>query len=68
MDNCCAACKGAHGICLSRYTCNHHLEADAQDEINHRTRQTYSDPTANAAIRAAMAARNPKRRARYKEN
>ena len=60
---CCSLCKGAHGICLSRYQCQHHKEADAQDEINHRTRRTHNDPTADAAIAAAMT-RNPKRRAR----
>ena len=64
-DACCALCKGPHGICLSRYTCAHHKETDAQDEANARARRTHRDPTADAAIRAAMT-RNPKRRARPK--
>ena len=63
-DPCCALCKGPHDICLSRYTCNHHREADAQDEANARARRTHRDPTADAAVAAAMRARNPKRRAR----
>ena len=53
-DPCCGACKGAHGICLSRYQCEHHRAADAQDEINHQTRKLYRNPTADQAIANAM--------------
>ncbi|WNT44970.1 hypothetical protein SEA_ABBYDAISY_77 [Arthrobacter phage AbbyDaisy] len=48
---CCALCKGPHGICLSRYACQHHKDADAQDDANHNARQTYRNPTADQAIR-----------------
>lgn len=57
-DPCCALCKGAHGICLSRHTCQHHLAADAQDELNHRARKVYNNPTADQAIKNAMNRRN----------
>lgn len=53
-DPCCTLCKGPHGICLSRHTCQHHKIADAQDEANHRARRTIRDPTANQAIANAM--------------
>lgn len=67
-DNCCHLCKGPHGICLSRYQCQHHQEADAQDEANNRARRTYNNPTQDRAIANVMRARNPKRRAKYKED
>ena len=66
IDPCCFACRTPSGICLTAFTCAHHREAEAQDEANARARRTHSDPTADAAIRAAMATRNPKRRARPK--
>lgn len=59
-DPCCGACKGAHDICLSRYQCEHHRVADAQDEANHRARKLYANPTADQAIANAMRARRRK--------
>lgn len=56
-DPCCWACKSSTGICLSRYTCSHHIEADKQDEINHRTRKTHRDPTGDQATARADRAR-----------
>lgn len=53
-DNCCHLCKGPHGICLSRHTCEHHIIAQAQDDANHRARRTVYDPTGDAAIRNVM--------------
>lgn len=53
-DPCCPLCKGPHDICLSRYACEHHIIADAQDELNHQARKVYSNPTADLAIRNAM--------------
>lgn len=50
-DPCCALCKSAMGICLSRHSCAHHLEAQAQDDANHRARRTIRDPTGDEAIR-----------------
>lgn len=49
-DACCALCKGPHGICLSRHTCGHHREAQAQDDANHRATRTIRDPTGDTAI------------------
>ena len=63
-DACCALCKGPHGICLSRYTCQHHKEADAQDEANARARRTHRSPTEDQAIANIMRAQKQKRRAR----
>lgn len=53
-DNCCALCKGPHGICLSRHSCQHHKEAQAQDDANHRARQTVRRPTEDQAIANVM--------------
>ena len=53
-DPCCPLCKGAYGICLSRYGCEHHRVADAQDEANHRATRTIRDPTASRAIANVM--------------
>jgi hypothetical protein len=53
-DPCCHLCKGAHGICLSRFQCNHHIEADKQDDANHRARQLYYNPTQDTAIANVM--------------
>ena len=59
---CCALCKGAHGICLSRYQCSHHKRAEAQEDADHRARNNRRDPTASQAIANVMRARrNPKR-------
>ena len=62
-DPCCALCKSVPGVCLSRYQCEHHKQAEAQADANHAARQTIRDPTAARAIRNVMAARrrNPKR-------
>jgi hypothetical protein len=49
-DPCCVLCKGPHDICLSRHSCQHHKEAQAQDDANHRARQLYRDPTGNEAV------------------
>lgn len=53
-DACCHLCKGAHGICLTRYGCEHHREADRQDDANHRARKLYNNPTADEAIGNVM--------------
>lgn len=54
LDACCALCKGPHGICLSKYACQHHKEAQAQDDANHKARRTVRDPTGDAAVSNAM--------------
>ena len=49
-DPCCALCRHSTGVCLSRHTCEHHLEAQAQDDANHRASRTIRDPTGDTAI------------------
>lgn len=63
-DACCFLCRGPHGVCLSRYSCEHHTLAQAQDDANHKARQTYRNPTADQAVARAMRAsrRNGKER------
>lgn len=61
-DNCCFACRGSHGICLSRGTCDHHVKARAQDDANHRARRTIRDPTGDAAVAAVMRSTRETRR------
>lgn len=56
-DPCCALCRSSLGICLSKHSCQHHKDADKQDEANHRARQTYKNPTADRAIARADRAR-----------
>lgn len=60
-DPCCVLCKGAHGICLSRHTCQHHKQAQAQDDANHKATRTIRDPTGDAAVRNAMSSKRGKR-------
>jgi hypothetical protein len=50
-DPCCTLCRHSTGVCLSRHTCEHHLEAQAQDDANHRATRTIRDPTGETAIR-----------------
>lgn len=56
-DNCCHLCKGPHGICLSRHACEHHKIAQAQDDANHKARQTVRRPTEDKAIANVMRGR-----------
>jgi len=59
---CCALCRTPSGVCLSRWQCAHHREAEAQEDANHAARQTIRDPTSRRAIANIMrATRNPKR-------
>ena len=53
-DACCALCKGPHGICLSKHACQHHKDAQKQDDANHRARQLYRDPVGNEAVANVM--------------
>lgn len=62
-DNCCFLCRGPHGICLSRGTCEHHVKSRAQDDANHRARKTVRDPTGDAAVRNIMRSTKPKPKA-----
>jgi len=62
-DPCCFICRGPHDICLSRGTCGHHVKARAQDDANHKARQTVRDPTGETAVRNIMRTRNRKPKA-----
>lgn len=61
-DLCCTICKSAHGICLTRGSCDHHKRARAMEDADDRARQTYADPTARLAIQRAD--RRPRTRGR----
>lgn len=54
LDPCCVLCKSALGICLSKHRCHHHKEAQAQDDANHKARQTVRRPTEDQAIANVM--------------
>lgn len=55
-DPCCILCRHVSGICLSRHTCDHHKDAQKQDDANHRARTTVRRPTEAAAINNIMRA------------
>ena len=61
-DGCCHMCRSATGVCLTRFTCDHHQEARRQQDAadNHKT-ISYRDPTGEQA-----AARVDRQRARRK--
>lgn len=62
LDACCFLCRGAHGICLTRRTCDHHVQARAQDEADDRARRTIRRPTEDKALNNVM--REQKRKGR----
>lgn len=49
-DPCCVLCRHPSGICLARHACDHHKQAQKQDDANHRARQLYRNPTQDQAI------------------
>ena len=61
-DPCCILCSHVTGICRSRYACQHHKDAQKQDDANHRARLTVRDPTGNAAVGNIMRERRKERR------
>jgi hypothetical protein len=63
VDPCCFVCRGPHGVCLTRYACEHHAKAQAQDDANHRATRTHRDPTGETAVRNIMRNRTPKPKA-----
>ena len=63
-DNCCFLCRGAHGICLTRGTCDHHVKARLQDEADSKARRTHRDPTGDQAVARAMRSSRRKGKAR----
>jgi hypothetical protein len=62
LDVCCVLCKGPHGICLSRHTCDHHKDAQKQDDANHRASRTIRDPVGDQAVNNVMRARRKEQR------
>lgn len=70
IDACCVLCRTPSGVCASKFTCQHHKEAEAQDAANDRARRTVRRPTEDQAIANVMRAQKVKRRPRprtYKE-
>lgn len=62
-DPCCFMCRSSTGVCLTRFQCDHHKEADKRDEANERARRTVHRPTEDQAINNVMRAqrrRKPK--------
>ncbi|QDF19567.1 hypothetical protein PP353_gp58 [Arthrobacter phage Kumotta] len=55
-DPCCFMCRSATGVCLTRFQCDHHKDADKRDEANHQARRTYNDPTSRQAVNNVLAA------------
>ena len=53
-DLCCWACKSPTGVCLSRYACEHHRVAEAQDAAIHQSTRQYRDPTGDQAVNNIM--------------
>lgn len=61
-DPCCVLCRHSTGVCLSRHSCEHHLQAQKQDDANHRASRTVRDPTGDAAVASVMrTTRQPRR-------
>jgi hypothetical protein len=60
-DPCCVLCRHSTGVCLSRHSCEHHIEAQAQDDANHRATRTIRDPTGETAIRNITRERRSKK-------
>lgn len=67
-DVCCSICRSQFGVCLTGYRCEHHVTARIEEDANDRARKLYANPTQDQAIANVMRARNPKRRAKYKED
>lgn len=53
-DVCCHLCKGAYGICLTGYTCWHHVEVRRTEDADDKARRTVRRPTEDQAIANVM--------------
>lgn len=53
-DACCYVCRSATGVCLTRWKCEHHLEARRNEDADDRARQTIRRPTEDQAIANVM--------------
>lgn len=49
-DRCCFTCRGAFGICLTGYHCEHHLTARRTEDADDQARRLYNNPTQDKAI------------------
>jgi len=62
MSNpCCWACRSPTGVCLSRWTCEHHVEAERTENANDQARKTYNNPTQDRAIANVMRSTKPRK-------
>ena len=54
-DPCCFVCKSPSGVCLSRFKCEHHIEARRdQDREDMRATIGYRDPVGDQAVNNVM--------------
>jgi hypothetical protein len=60
-DRCCFTCKGAYGICLTGYRCEHHVAARRTEDADDYARRLYRNPTQDEAIRNVMNPRKERR-------
>jgi hypothetical protein len=49
-DHCCSICKGAYGICLTGYRCEHHVTARRTEDADDHARRLYRNPTQDEAL------------------
>ena len=61
-DPCCILCRHPTGICLSKFSCEHHVTAQKQDDANHRASRTIRDPVGDQAVNNVMRARRKEQR------
>jgi hypothetical protein len=53
-DVCCFTCKGAYGICLTGYRCEHHVTTRRTEDADDKARRTVRRPTEDQAIANVM--------------
>jgi hypothetical protein len=53
-DTCCHLCRGAYGICLTGYRCDHHVRARITEDADDKARRTVRRPTEDQAIANVM--------------
>lgn len=49
-DNCCYLCRGAFGVCLTGYRCEHHITARRTEDADDHARRLYRNPTQDEAL------------------
>ncbi|MFS0715497.1 hypothetical protein ABC337_04875 [Arthrobacter sp. 1P04PC] len=58
-DRCCHVCRGAFGVCLTGYRCDHHIITRQTEDADDNARRTYRNPTQDEAIRNVMREQRP---------